>query len=322
MTGEDTGSGKYSKYSAGLVGVNDYTSEKWVTTGLVGTEKRKTIKELHRLKMDYTGASRGYVGVSPPVLVVNIFREWIGDTIEEDLETKIKWKTIRIRPWLGEKAGRAKYYMFHWGNRDYAEENNVPDWKREDTLFSKLVQNAIDEFAYTITRRFVASDDESIESQEKFLDSYSVLPGMVKTKQAYHQAAHTDFNSWGLIVHMPLSKEGMMLMIWDGSREVVGTGEYHYIPFGCFFVLPSYITHSGVYGKSGNCRFHMNIRRKSDNWENDEIKTGVNVDNPKSRVDWRPVFKRMREEAGEFSGLYMEYLKENLGGTFLEEWVI
>ncbi len=70
--------------------------------------------------------------------------------------------------------------MFHWGNREYAEENNVLDWKGEDTLFSKLVQNAIDKFAYTITRRFVASDDESIESQEKFVDSYSVLPGMVK----------------------------------------------------------------------------------------------------------------------------------------------
>ncbi len=135
--------------------------------------------------------------------------------IGKDLETKIKWKAIRIRPWLGKKAGRAKYYMFHWGNIEYAEENNVLDWKGEDTLFSKLVQNAIDEFAYTITRRFVASNDESIECREKFLDSYSVLPGMVKTKQAYHQAAHTDFNSWGLIVHMPLSREGMMLMIWD-----------------------------------------------------------------------------------------------------------
>ena len=127
--------------------------------------------------------------------------------------------------------------MFHWGNREYAEE--------------KLVQNAIDEFAYTITRRFVASDDESIESQEKFLDSYSVLPGMVKTKQAYHQAAHTDFNSWGLIVHMPLSREGMMLMIWDGNREVMGKGEYHYIPFGCYFVLPLYITHSGYMARKG-----------------------------------------------------------------------
>jgi hypothetical protein len=38
-------------------------------------------------------------------------------------------------------------------------------------------------------------------------------------------------------------------------------------------------------------------------------------------VDWRPVFKRRREEAEKFSGLYMEYLKENLGGTFLEDWV-
>ena len=65
----------------------------------------------------------------------------------------------------------------------------------------------------------------------------------------------------------------------------------------------------------------MNIRRKSDQWEKDEIKTGVNGDSPNQRVDWRPVFKTRKEEAGIFSGLYMEYLKENLGGTFLEEWV-
>jgi hypothetical protein len=321
MTGEDTGRGQYSQYSAGLVCVDEYSRDKWVTTGLVGSDKRKKIKEMHHQKVDYLGTSRGYIGVSPPVLMANIFREWIGDTIGEDLETKIKWKAIRIRPWLGEKAGRAKYYMYHWGNREYAEENNVLDWKEEDSLFSKLVQNAIDEFAYTITRRFIANNDESMESKDKFLESFSVLPGMVKTKQAYNQAAHTDFNSWGLIVHMPLSREGMMLMIWDGNREVRGTGEYHYIPFGCYFVLPSYITHSGVYGKNGNCRFHMNIRRKSDQWEKDEIKTGVNVDTPNQRVDWRPVFKKRKEEAGIFSELYMEYLIENLGGTFLEEWV-
>jgi hypothetical protein len=320
MTGEDTGSGKYSKYSAGLVCVDEYKRDKWVTTGLVGAEKRKKIKELHRCKIDYTSTRRGYVGVSPPVLVANILREWQGGRIG-DLETVIQWKSIRIRGWLGEKGGRGKYYMFHWGNKEYAEENNVPDWKEEDNLFTTFVQDAIDEFAFTITRRFLDGTDENVATREKFLEYYSVLPGMVKTKTAYNQAAHTDFNSWGLIVHLPLSKEGMMLMIWDENREKVGRGEYHYIPFGCYFVLPSHVTHSGVYGKRGNCRFHVNIRRKSDTWQRDEIKTGVNQDTPKNRVQWRPVFQEMKEEASEFSGLYREYLKDNLGGTFREEWV-
>ncbi len=117
MTGEDTGRGKYSRYSAGLVCIDVYRREGWVITGFMGTEKKK-VKELHHHKIEYVSNSRGYVGVSPPVLVVNIFREWIGDTIADELETEIKWKSIRIRPWLGETAGRAKYYLFHWGNRE------------------------------------------------------------------------------------------------------------------------------------------------------------------------------------------------------------
>jgi hypothetical protein len=65
---------------------------------------------------------------------------------------------------------------------------------------------------------------------------------MVRTSKAGHQAAHMDFDNWGLIIHKPLSLKGMMLMLWDentSGKLRVGKGEYWYIPFGCVFVIPS-----------------------------------------------------------------------------------
>jgi hypothetical protein len=328
MTGENTGSGTYSKYPSTLLCVDVYSQKKWasrVGSPTFGKEGLNEVKQLRQPTIDYAGTSRGYVGVAPPILIANILRELKGGCIT-DMEKEIEWKNIQLRVGLGERSGgRGQYYMFHWGNKKCATENNVLDWKREDNLFSRFVQEGIDNFAFKITQRFLSSGTGvTIESMEQFLECYSVLPGMAKTKTAYNQAAHTDFDPWGLIIHMPLSKEGMMLRIWNASRASgsrVGKGEYHYIPFGCFFVLPSYVTHSGVYGRSGNFRFHMIVRKKTDSWERDEIKTGVDKDTPEMRPNWRGVFTERKKEASRFSNLYMEYLEENLGATFRREWL-
>ena len=91
----------------------------------------------------------------------------------------------------------------------------MPDWKNEDKFFSTLEKDMIDEFAFKITSRFLSKSKSLIDTKESFLEWHSVLPGMVKTESAYNQAAHTDFNGWGLIIHMPSSREGMMLRMWD-----------------------------------------------------------------------------------------------------------
>jgi hypothetical protein len=323
MTGEDTGCGGYRKHPVRLVCVDIYRKESWFGFALLGTGNKLDVKALEAQKHDYASTSRGYVGVSPPVLVANILRELKGGYIR-DMDKELHWKNISIRTHLGEKsAGKGQYYMFHWGNKKNGEENNVPDWKANDSIFTDFVKNRVDDFAFNVTRRFLA-DAGVVDTKVKFLERFSVLPGMARTMNAYNQAAHTDFDSWGLIIHMPLSREGMMLMIWNETRESggrVGKGEYHYVPFGCFFVLPSYVTHSGVYGGKGNYRFHMIIRRRSDNWERDEIKSGVITDNPNTRGPWRATFNKMKKEAGVFSDYYVAYLKEKLGSTFQEEWV-
>jgi hypothetical protein len=51
--------------------------------------------------------------------------------------------------------------MFHWGNKKNAEEKNVQDWKEEDkNLFSNFVKGRVDDFAFSITRRFLARRGE------------------------------------------------------------------------------------------------------------------------------------------------------------------
>ncbi len=147
---------------------------------------------------------------------------------------------------------------------------------------------------------------------------------MARTMSACNQAARTDFDSWGLVIHMPLSREGMMLMTWNETKESggrVGKGECHCVPFGCFFVLPSHVTHSGVCGGKGNYRFHTIIGRRSDNWERDEITSGKATDNPNARGPWRSSFNKMKKEAGVFSDCCAAHLKDKLGSTFQEEWV-
>jgi hypothetical protein len=94
----------------------------------------------------------------------------------------------------------------------------VPDWKDPDKFFTKFVKKAIDEFAFNLTRSFL-SDEGGIDTLENFEKQFSVLPGMVKTIEVYHQAAHTDFDNWGLIVHKPLSLKGMMLIQWDENTS-------------------------------------------------------------------------------------------------------
>jgi hypothetical protein len=330
MTGENSRTGKYTKNASSLVCVNVYKKKQWasrVSSGSMETGELSGVKSLRNLKIDYECTSRGYIGVSPPTLVVNLFRELKTGSNGNSLEAGLQWKNIQIREGLGEKkGGQGQYYMFHWGNKKNAEEKNVQDWKEEDNLFSKFLKGQVDDFAFSITRRFLASDTgENLETRERFFEYYSVLPGLVNTKKPYNQAAHTDMDTWGLIVHMPLSKEGMMLMIWDANRlggSRVGTkGEHHYIPFGCFFVLPAYVTHSGVYGNKGNCRFHMVVRRRKDKWERDTIKSGVERDNPENRPPWKGVFGTMKKGASGFSDLYLDYLVENLGSTFCKEWI-
>jgi hypothetical protein len=78
MTGEDTGSGTCNKQSSTLVCIDKYKAQNWttwVTSSSDDDEKMKVLKALSKNKLACTETSRGCVGVSPPVLIANLFRE-------------------------------------------------------------------------------------------------------------------------------------------------------------------------------------------------------------------------------------------------------
>ncbi len=191
MTGENSRSGNYAKNSSSLVCVNVYKKKQWasrVSSGSMEIGELSDAKSLRNLKIDYECTSRECIGVSPPTFVVNLFRELKTGSTGNSVEAGMQWKNVQMREGLGEKrGGQGQYYMFHWGNKINAEEKNVRDWKEEDNLFSKFLKERVDDFAFSITRRFLASDTgENLETREKFFEHYSVLPGLVKTNTAYN----------------------------------------------------------------------------------------------------------------------------------------
>ena len=62
-----------------------------------------------------------------------------------------------------------------------------------------------------------------------------------------------------LIVHLPLTVEGMLLCVWNQMQSP----KMLHTPFGCYSVFKNRQVHAGCYGKKGNVRFHIVIRHKS-----------------------------------------------------------
>jgi hypothetical protein len=97
MTGEDTGSGTCNKQSSALVCVDKHEAQNWatwVTSSSDDDEKMKVLKALSKNKLAHTETSRGRVGVSPPVLIANLFKELNvmgGPSME-----KAQWKKIQV----------------------------------------------------------------------------------------------------------------------------------------------------------------------------------------------------------------------------------
>jgi hypothetical protein len=92
---------------------------------------------------------------------------------------------------------------------------------------------------------------------------------------AYHQRAHIDMDNWGIIIHMPLCREGMMLYVWPENNKRMSTGQYIHVPFGSFLAMPAHTVHSGVYGSDGNIQFHLLIRERESKWLVDKLHDDV-----------------------------------------------
>ena len=94
---------------------------------------------------------------------------------------------------------------------------------------------------------------------------------LIATEEWGSQSAHTDFEMefevgaplrpW--ILHCPLCKEGMWILIWTGPHHEGEKPLLVHIPFGRMMLLKSDVVHSGCYGQSGNLRLHAVFRHRA-----------------------------------------------------------
>ena len=129
------------------------------------------------------------------------------------------------------------------------------------------------------------------------LDKWNGTKGLVGTKVACHQNAHTDINEERekedladiFILHMPLQEEGALLSLRDIEN-------YQHkcicVPFGTFVALRADVCHGGFHGNPGNARFHMMVERgpRPDEDELTSLKCDTERLNAARDDDWQSFF--------------------------------
>ena len=126
----------------------------------------------------------------------------------------IQWQVIGDNS-IGDR-GLSKYFMFHWQQniRETGEnlEGYVEDWSTRVDFLREPTKNMITTFSRSIVHALVAS--EYTEQDSDIDKQWAYFPGLVLTEKPYNQLSHLDMGDRrGLIVHMPLTKEGLVLMI-------------------------------------------------------------------------------------------------------------
>ena len=281
-------------------------------------------------------AHTGSVGVSPPELMMGL----LGDLMDANSNPlrSIRWQVIGNPIGHANNQGVSKYSMFHWQQNiletGQNTEDYVEDWSTRVDFLREPTKNIINTFSRNIVRTLVAS--ESKEKDSEVDKRWAYFPGLVLTEKPYNQPSHLDMgDSRGLIVHMPLTEEGMVLMILpqkitraDGSiRRNHETPQYLFIPYGSYLVLSSSVVHAGCYGSNGNLHFHIKITMREDGrWGRDSLK-----DNPLStrfnsnpnnfqHQKWKVAMNAGLKLYSHFTTTYTKELSQRFGCLFLDKW--
>ena len=230
---------------------------------------------------------------------------------------------------------RGFYYMAHWKKSMQApfewQEQMTDDWKKSNEdhrIFSHSSVVQIETFGKAILKR--------LGFKTVTRSTHSFAPGLVYTEIPYPQDAHLDFDesnmaaaqkSW--IIHMPLQKEGMLLSVWDlpidddQLQELSGDAKHQYmfVPFGSYIALRADVLHSGVYGSSGNSRFHMILKSRNQVQvaarTRQDVQPSILYYRPlpidPNRPSWRSVFELERKRFHCYTTHYIRQLQDNTG---------
>ncbi len=305
-------------------------------------QKKKLRDIIHMNVCLVDQAHSGYVGVVSMELMMGLLLDLRSD---ETTIANLGWQSIRKLPEEG--YGRADYLMFHWQQNPSEigslRDGFVADWKVKVKTLRKPTLAMIEVLARNILKGIgmCSKDDSDLDVDKK----WAYFPGLVRTNVPYNQVAHQDMGErTGFIVHMPLTKEGMVLMILPTHRVVYtkkGVGVpaqtqkpgnsqaiYLFIPYGSYLVLPSAVNHAGVYGNTGNLRFHMGIRLRDDgDWGTDtlaknELAIKHNSNHNKfNNVTWKKVMTSGQDSYSDFSEIYTSSMKERFGMLFADMWL-
>ena len=200
--------------------------------------------------------SSKFQGMVPTNLLVSILHDTI--LCHQNMEIIRKYRRLIAKEKYTEASkGKCYYYMYHWGLNKVDE--GPADYKKANARYRLLSPASVEyitSFAQVLVSKIHSTDD---------LDQYSIYPGILWTESAYHQRPHIDRDEGrvlhklqSLVIHIPLSDEGMLLCTWDEYTEP----RMQYTPFGCYSLLKNEQVHAGCYGNPGNLRFHLVLRKK------------------------------------------------------------
>jgi hypothetical protein len=298
-------------------------------------EKGKLQTLLSRPVSYMESAHTGSVGVSPPELMMAL----LGDLKDDNSNSLriIRWQGIGS-PVDHVDKGQSKYFMFHW-QQNITEtgqnmEDFVDDWSVRVDVLREPTKNIINTFCRNIIRTLVASEYNEQDSEVD--QRWAYFPGLVLTEKPFNQLSHLDMgDSRGLIVHMPLTAEGLVLMILP-HKTIRGNGsvgrqqespQYLFVPYGSYLVLPSSVVHAGCYGSNGNLRFHIKITMREDaGWGRDSLQdnplsTRFNINSKNfQHQKWKVSLSAGLKSYSHFTGTYTLGLSERFGFLFLDKW--
>jgi hypothetical protein len=305
-----------------------------VLTGVDGLARFTTFPNANQLKIEHCKRAHEdetqVVGCVPLCLMTSLLNDVKADDKFRSL-VPLSQQIGRAPDESESKSEVGRYFMVHWQkpndeSTDEWNEQMVVDWKvtnKVHKIFSVMAVGQIESFGFSILKALGLHANRT---------THLFGPGVVYTETPFHQRAHADFDevsqepvkkSW--ILHMPLQREGMLLSIWEAPiADTAGDNssmdhKYTYVPFGSYIALRSDVLHSGVYGSSGNVRFHMILKSRNnvqvvaaDQAGRDSLFYFTDKSD-EERPAWLPAFNASQKQFKVYAENYIEELQRHTG---------
>jgi hypothetical protein len=111
----------------------------------------------------------------------------------------------------------------------------------------------------------------------------------------------------------------MLLRVFDESNGLKEKSNFLRIPFGSYVITQGDVYHAGIYGKTGNFRFHMVVKTAGRFLASGKLHRLAGDVKPPDNA-WKNVMYK-EDELSRFSKAYLQLLKEKCGSVLDIEWI-